>query len=123
MVNRLTDLLPNFSGASNRCCCFLHIVNLVAKSILKQFDVPDNKANATLNQAECELINLAAGIDMEELLTRAEQGVGGDSEGNDNDDGWVNETVLFSAVEREQPRDDIQPVCLVLKKVSSYITN
>ena len=65
MVNELMDLLPNFSGAPNRC--FLHIVNLVAKSILKQFDVLDDKADAALNQAECELINLAARIDMEEL--------------------------------------------------------
>ncbi len=123
MINELSNLLPNFPGAPNRCRCFLHIVNLVAKSVLKQFDVPDDRADAALNQADHELIELAMGIDMEELRTVAEQGAGGDSEGNDNTEGWVDETVGMSSEEREELREDIQPVRLVLVKVSSDITN
>ncbi|TFK60801.1 hypothetical protein BDN72DRAFT_746619, partial [Pluteus cervinus] len=38
MVERLkTSLFPYFS-LMNRVCCFLHVVNLVAKSFLHQFD-------------------------------------------------------------------------------------
>src|SRR6266481_4755245 len=123
MIDELLNLLPNFPGAPNRCCCFLHIVNLVAKSVLKQFNVPDDRANAALNQAEHELIDLAMGIDMEELRTVAEQGAGRDSEGNDNMEGWVDETVGMSSEEREELCEDIQPLHLILIKVSSDITN
>ncbi|TFK47878.1 hypothetical protein OE88DRAFT_1608415, partial [Heliocybe sulcata] len=38
MIKELPNLLPDFPGDANRVRCFLHIVNLVAKSILKLFD-------------------------------------------------------------------------------------
>ncbi len=116
MIDELLNLLPNFPGALNRCRCFLHIVNLVAKSVLKQFDVPDDRDNAALNHTEHELIDLAMGIDMEELWTVTEQGAGGDSEGNDNTEGWVDEMVEMSSEEREELHEDIQPVHLILLK-------
>jgi hypothetical protein len=121
MIDELVDLLPNFPGSPNRCRCFLHIVNLITKSLLKQFDVPKKSTDAALDDAECKLINLAAGIDMEEALTVAEQGTGGDSEDNDNVAGWVDEMASMSAEEREELREQVQPVCLVLVKVSSHI--
>jgi hypothetical protein len=65
MIDELVDLLPNFPGSANRCRCFFHIVNLIAKSLLKQFDVPKKSADAALDNAERELINLA-----EELMLK-----------------------------------------------------
>ncbi|KAG2154487.1 uncharacterized protein EDB93DRAFT_1067554, partial [Suillus bovinus] len=38
MTTHLETLVPSFSGVPMRTRCFLHIINLVAKSILKQFD-------------------------------------------------------------------------------------
>ncbi|KAG1871907.1 hypothetical protein C8R48DRAFT_556663, partial [Suillus tomentosus] len=38
MVNELSDLLEDFPGETNRTQCFLHIVNLVAKTLIRQFD-------------------------------------------------------------------------------------
>ena len=108
-------------GSENRCSCFLHIVNLIAKSLLKQFDVPKKSANAALDDAECKLINLAAGIDIEEMVTIAKQGAGSDSEDNDNVEGWVDETASMSVEEREELHEKVQPVCLVLVKVSLHI--
>ena len=67
----------------------LHIVNLIAKSLLKQFDVPKKSANAALNNTERKLINLAVGIDIKEMATIAKQGAGSDSEDNNNVVGWV----------------------------------
>ena len=84
IINKLTKFLPNFPGAPNGCHCFLHIINLIAKLVLKQFNVLDKWAEATFDWAEHELLKSAVGIDMEEILTVAEQGAGGDSEGNDN---------------------------------------
>lgn len=100
IINKLTKFLPNFPGAPNWCHCFLHIINLIAKLVLKQFNVPDKWAEATFDWAEHELLKSAVGIDMEEILTVAEQGAGGDSEGNDNVEGWMDETALMSIVHR-----------------------
>ncbi|KAG2139887.1 hypothetical protein BD769DRAFT_1310192, partial [Suillus cothurnatus] len=38
MITELADMVGHFGGKTARTCCFLHIVNLVAKSLLKQFD-------------------------------------------------------------------------------------
>ncbi|KAF8961228.1 hypothetical protein BDZ97DRAFT_1599153, partial [Flammula alnicola] len=37
MISELEDLLPEFSAA-NHTCCFLHVNNLVARTLVKQFD-------------------------------------------------------------------------------------
>jgi hypothetical protein len=51
MIDELVDLLPRFPGQANRCRCFLHIVNLIAKTLLKQFDVPKKGVDAALDEA------------------------------------------------------------------------
>ncbi|KAG2115548.1 hypothetical protein BD769DRAFT_1289588, partial [Suillus cothurnatus] len=38
LVTELVDLVPHFAGETSRTQCFLHIVNLVAKSSLREFD-------------------------------------------------------------------------------------
>src|ERR1700735_434288 len=43
MIRYLATLVENFPGAANQTRCFTHILNLVAKSILRQFDVPKKK--------------------------------------------------------------------------------
>ena len=99
----------------------LHIVNLITKSLLRQFDVPKKSADAALNNTKRELINLAAGIDIEEMATIAKQGAGSDSEDNNDVEGWVDETASMSVEEREELHEKVQPVCLVLVKVSLHI--
>jgi hypothetical protein len=121
MIDELVDLLPNFPGAANRSRCFLHVVNLIAKTLLKQFEVPKKDVEAALDAAEQELLELAAGADMEELITVGEGGLGDDEDADDMD-GWVNEMNLLSDDESEELRQNIQPVRLVLVKVSMKIT-
>ena len=116
MIDELSDLLPNYPGAANWCRCFLHIVNLIAKTLLKQFEVPRKDVDAALDAAEQELLELAAGADMEELVMVAEGGLGNNDDA-DNMDGWVNEMNLLSDDESEELRQSIQPVRLVLVKV------
>ncbi|RPD53315.1 hypothetical protein L226DRAFT_427875, partial [Lentinus tigrinus ALCF2SS1-7] len=38
MIAHLAKLLPAFEGDFHRTRCFAHIVNLVARSLLRQFD-------------------------------------------------------------------------------------
>lgn len=45
MVKHLATLVENFPGAANQTRCFTHILNLVAKSILRQFDVAKKAAD------------------------------------------------------------------------------
>ncbi|KAG1722531.1 hypothetical protein EDD22DRAFT_760423, partial [Suillus occidentalis] len=52
MVNELSDLLEDFPGETNRTRCFLHIVNLVAKTLIRQFDVPKAKVDTIMDEAE-----------------------------------------------------------------------
>jgi hypothetical protein len=80
MIDELADLLPYFRGSTNRVRCFLHILNLVARKILMQFDLPKKKPG----HLETDLDQLAGDIDEEEPETRRELGGGED---NDNDVG------------------------------------
>jgi hypothetical protein len=43
MVDKLAIQLDDFPGSASRVRCFAHILNLVVKSIMHQFDVPDKK--------------------------------------------------------------------------------
>ncbi|KAG1738827.1 uncharacterized protein EDB91DRAFT_1036963, partial [Suillus paluster] len=38
MITELADMVGHFGSKTARTRCFLHIVNLIAKSLLKQFD-------------------------------------------------------------------------------------
>ena len=69
MIDKLVNLLLNFPGAPNQTRCFLHIVNLIAKQLLKQFDVPGKNATMVLDEVEREPQELADGLDLEELVT------------------------------------------------------
>ncbi|KAF8992025.1 hypothetical protein BDZ89DRAFT_895053, partial [Hymenopellis radicata] len=44
MMERLVDGLPNFGGPRARTRCFTHVVNLVAKSMLRLFNQPAKKS-------------------------------------------------------------------------------
>ena len=55
MIEELTNLLDNFPGPANQTRCFTHVLNLVVKSILWQFDLPKTKGGTHLNEAAKEL--------------------------------------------------------------------
>jgi len=45
MIEELAVLIDDFPGPANQTRCFLHILNLVVKSIIRQFDLPKKKKN------------------------------------------------------------------------------
>lgn len=114
MVEALRDLLVVFPGESRRTRCFDHIVNLIAKSIIMQFDV--NKGSESLDDALRELIE---DLDHEEFETRgADNSEGDHAADDDNTEGWVDEREEMSEIEQEELDRDVQPVRRVLVKVS-----
>lgn len=39
MIDRLSVLAPEFAGKAAHTRCFLHIMNLIAKTLIRQFDI------------------------------------------------------------------------------------
>ena len=124
MITKLAKIPPKFSKVSHTQC-FLHIINLVAKSIIKQFDIPKKREDEHLDKAEQELCNLAGNVELEEweaVEAMTQHQIGGnmdlETEDQNNNDinGWVDEMVLLSPAEHEKIQD-IRPVKLVLVKV------
>jgi hypothetical protein len=116
MVDALAELLVAFPGAANRTRCFTHILNLVVKVILRQFDVPKSEGGEALDAASQALADLAGNIEMEEA--EMDQG-GDDEEADDREEGWFDPLDRMSQEERETLELAVRPVRLVLVKVSS----
>lgn len=112
MIKQLALLVDAFPGETNRTRCFAHILNLIAKSLLKQFDVPKKKADEALSDMEKELEALAEGLEFD-----SKEGVE-DMEGADDIDGLVNEVALMSDDECNTLQEATLPVRLVLVKVA-----
>ncbi|KAF8867526.1 hypothetical protein BD779DRAFT_1464277, partial [Infundibulicybe gibba] len=113
MIDELEVKLKNFPGATNRTRCFAHIVNLIARSILRQFDLPKGQADAALEEAWA-----SASKDIEN-----EPVEGGDEQDDDIDDdmdGWVDERAGMLKVDRDALDASAVPVRLVLVKVRSW---
>src|SRR6266545_79219 len=115
MITELADLLDGFPGATNQTRCFLYVMNLVVKSIIKQFDLPKAQADGILDKATKELLALAGDIILEEEESRHD---GKDDDEDDDCEGWIDERETMTEWEREELNDSVKPVRLLLTKVS-----
>jgi hypothetical protein len=115
MIDALAELIFAFPGAANRTRCFLHILNLVVKVILRQFDVPKAKADKALDAALQALVDFAGDIEMEE----AEMDDRGDDDEDDREEGWVDPRDGMSQNDQDELDKSVLPVRLILVKVSS----
>jgi hypothetical protein len=68
MINELAIQLNDFPGSVSQVWCFAHILNLVVKSIMRQFNVPEKKKGEVADKATLELQKLAGDIEGEESL-------------------------------------------------------
>lgn len=128
----LKRLCPHFRGEAARVRCFCHVVNLVAKALLKLFDPPPKKKNSTnstdysdsavLDEIDQALRDLEAELDEEDGVVMAEQGAGGEMLAVDNIEGLVDETEEMSDEERSELRKTVRPVRLALTKVGLHIS-
>lgn len=119
MTTELAKLIDHFGGEAACTRCFLHIINLVAKSLIKEFDVPKHHSVESLDSADHDLQDLAGDIDIEDKDTIAENG-DGDPNADDADDaeGWIDEINELDDFDCDALQENIRPIKLVLVKVS-----
>lgn len=120
MIKDLAALVPEFAGSASHTRCFLHTINLVAKSLIREFDVAKKEANGALDGKDAEVAN-----EIDELRKDDENEEDvivlqdlDDNELTDNDEGWVDDVEMLPADEHNKLQKNIRPVKLVLLKVS-----
>ena len=120
MIIGISSLIKLFSGDANHGQCLNHIITLVAKSTICQFDVLKDQVGVALDKAERELRDLAEGIDIEEETMQSQWEVpdDDDGEGDGDGDGWVDEVVALLIANHEELEANVRPIRLVLVKVS-----
>ncbi|KAF6744789.1 hypothetical protein DFP72DRAFT_825141 [Ephemerocybe angulata] len=130
MITELAKLVDTFQGPINQTRCFLHIVNLVARTTIRLFDPPSVDKTASLDDAQQALQDLAQNLDLEEAETRTqraqEPGDGAVEEGLDDEqldgsvEGWVDERLMLSSAAREKLDADIHPVRMAIVKLRKF---
>jgi hypothetical protein len=124
MIEHLSTLVDNFPGAPNQTRCFTHILNLVAKSVLRQFDVAKQSGpvdSEQLDDATKELTLLAQeldfGSDGADNDEKDEGELGDEENDNDDDDGGDGEDSMTEE-ELAELQASLVPIRLMLTKVS-----
>jgi hypothetical protein len=98
LVTELAELVDEFPGAAAQTRCFAHVTNLSAKSFLHSFDAKAGEGEATVEEDLDD--------DDDDVVIPS-------------DEGWVDEVDMLTDEERETLSEEVEPVCQVLKKVSS----
>ena len=127
MIEHLSTLIESFPGAANQTRCFTHILNLVAKSILRQFDTPKKAADGDSGDFDDATDALAAlALELEDNEAAAddsdEEGDDDDEMGgeDDNEDGLGDERDGMSDAEVAELEESLVPIRLMLAKASRF---
>lgn len=112
MIEELANLLESFDGTASQMRCFTHVLNLVVKSIIRQFDIPAAQSDKELDDATEELLKLASDIDIEE-----EKFDNNEDDESDNVEGWIDEREMMTEKELDELEASVVPVRLLLTKV------
>lgn len=123
MVQEMVRLIDSFGGSAAHTRCFLHIINLVAKSLLRQFDMKKKKGvsdstemmeedtRESLNAKELQALRIDN--DEDDLAVH-----GNDDDGDDDsEEGWVDEVEEMTEEKRRALERSILPVKFALAKV------
>jgi len=120
MIDELEDQVLKFGGRATHPCCFLHMVNLIAKSLVCEFDVKKwrdgeytRSEDEDAERLEQELRTLADGIELEERATVDEN----DLDGNNEFEGWIDEIERLTNEEWKEFHETVRSVKLALVKV------
>jgi hypothetical protein len=120
MIEELKILLTEFPGPASHTRCFAHIINLISKTVICQFDVPTAEDKEIANEVLKELRMLAGDIEAEELITRTSRSDATDTDDSDDKaEDWVDEREDMDWGELEELDVDVQLVQMVLVKVSN----
>jgi hypothetical protein len=124
MIEHLAVLIETFPGATNQTRCFAHILNLVAKTVLRQFEAPkkgkaiDGKELAAVvdeidddNEGASDSGTIEGGDDCDDV---------DDEVVDDDEDGLPDELEELSEEELSRVKESVKPIRLVLTKVSPF---
>ena len=118
MVEELKKLVEGFCGEAAWVHCFSHVINLVAKSVIKQFDVPKNGGKDVVDEALATLRGLVGDLEDDNPddndPSAAEDN---EAEGDVNVEGWVDEQDVMVRADIEKLDAEVQLMCLLLFKV------
>ena len=114
MIDALKHSLDDYPGDANHAHCFNHVIMLMAKQMMQQFDVAKGGADVALDKAEKELRDLVAGMDIEEMLMKAKQDENKEDQDDEMEDG-------MSPEECEELDVNMHLVRLVLVEVSNTL--
>jgi TATA-binding protein-associated factor Taf7 len=125
MIKHLSTLVDSFPGAPNQTRCFTHILNLVAKSVLHQFDVAKKSGpvdSEQLNDATKELVLLTQELDLgpdgaDDDENDDDNDEGDEENDDDDDDGGDGENGMTEE-ELAELQTSLVPIRLMLTKVS-----
>jgi hypothetical protein len=126
MIEHMAVLIESFPGAANQTQCFAHILNLVAKSVLRQFEGPKGKSKKVIDDAAKELAAI-----FDEIDDDAESGNNDadhsdvddvdDDAVDDDEDGLQDGRDEMSEEELSSLEESVKPIRLVLTKVINSI--
>ena len=120
MIEELQVLLTRIPAPASCMHCFAHIINLISKTVICQFNVPTAKDKVVADVVLRGLRMLAGDIEFEELITRTSQSDNNDIEGDDdNVEGWMDEHENMDECELDELKVDVHPVQAVLVTVHS----
>jgi hypothetical protein len=115
MVENILNLIRHWEGEMNHIRCFDHIINLIAKMLLKLFEVPKAKGASTgkkeIDEAEEELEQIGKELEIEDLCTQIEDFANPlTAEGIDAEEDIIDALTLLEPDEIEDFRENIVPV-------------
>ena len=108
-------LVTYFEGMSSHVQCVLHVTNLVARSMLKLFDI-SQKEGSLVGEIADEVLN-HSGSDGDDNVDAVGPGSAEEEEDN-NVEGWIDEAELLTDNEHAVLDMHIQPLWKLLVKVS-----
>ena len=128
MIEEMASRLEIFPGAANQTRCFLHILNLTVKTILRQFEIPQKINSKETNGdgdredlATNELLALSSDIEDDYTSPYKPNDKGAeddeDEDEDDNEEGWVDERLELTAEQIAELEEDMLPVRLMITKV------
>jgi hypothetical protein len=114
MIQHLSNLIESFPGAANQTRCFAHILNLVAKSILHQFEGPK-----VTNDVDKSMDDAAKAVSESDELDDEDGDVSDDVD-DDNEDGLPDEREKMTEEALVRLEKSVKPIRLLLTKVSKF---
>ena len=112
-------LLPKYPGQANHTQCFLHMTNLIAKSLLYIFDNDKKKQSSTIagKDIAAELEDLSEGLETDEWVMATETEGHDAKEGTDDTEGLVDLVAEMGPKKHIVHEEHIHSLRLVLVKV------